>query len=55
VVFGSETSLGLVQLFFNQLVLDLKHAAPAEKQPPQVLPADFEKELNASLRTLFGR
>jgi hypothetical protein len=55
VVFGPETSLGLVQLFFNQLVADLKQAAPPEKPQLQVLPADFEKELNASLRTLFGR
>jgi hypothetical protein len=55
VVFGPETSLGLVQLFFNQLVADLRKAAPEDKGPPQVLPADFEKELNASLRTLFGR
>ena len=55
VVFGPETSLGLVQLFFTRLVSDLKSAAPADVPPREVLPADFEKGLNASLRTLFGR
>jgi hypothetical protein len=55
VVFGSETSLGLVQLFFARLVSDLVQAAPAEEPPRQVLAEDFEDELNSSLRTLFGR
>jgi len=55
VVFGRETSLGLVQVFFARLVSDLAHAAPAEEPPRQVLAEDFEDELNASLRTLFGR
>ena len=55
VVFGPETSLGLVQLFFTRLVGDLKSAAPADAPPREVLAADFEKDLNASLRTLFGR
>lgn len=55
VVFGSESSLGLVQLFFNSLVGELKVAAPPDAAPREVLAADFERELNASLRTLFGR
>jgi hypothetical protein len=56
VVFGRETKLGLVQIFFDQLVSDLAAAAPP--LPParrEVLAADFERELNASLRALFGR
>jgi hypothetical protein len=55
VVFGPETSLGLVQLFFSRLVIELRAAAPKDEQPKDVLPADFERDLNASLRTLFGR
>jgi len=56
VVFGSETKLGLVQVFFDQLVQDLVAAAPPESaQKKEVLAADFERELNSSLRALFGR
>lgn len=55
VVFGQETSLGLVQLFFARLVSDLAQAAPPEAPARQVLAEDFEDELNSSLRTLFGR
>ncbi|HEV8599554.1 MAG TPA: roadblock/LC7 domain-containing protein [Gemmatimonadales bacterium] len=55
VVYGSETSLGLVQLFFARLVDDLSRTAPAELPPRQVLAEDFEHELNSSLRSLFGR
>ena len=55
VVFGPETTLGLVQLFFSRLVLELRAAVPKDDQPKEVLAADFEKDLNASLRTLFGR
>ena len=54
VVFGADTSLGLVQLFFEQLVTDLAAAAPEAPAPQPVLAADFENELNSSLRTLFG-
>lgn len=54
VVFGPDTSLGLVQLFFEQLVKDLAAAAPEAPAPQPVLAVDFERELNASLRTLFG-
>jgi len=56
VVFGTETKLGLVRVFFEQLVADLAAAAPADEEPRrEVLAADFERELNASLRALFGR
>src|SRR5687768_18044996 len=55
VVFGPETSVGIVQMFFARMVGDLERAAPAEEPPRQVLAEDFEDELNSSLRTLFGR
>lgn len=55
VVFGGETTLGLVQLFFGELARALRHAAPVETLPAPLLAERFEDELNASLRTLFGR
>ncbi|HWA55918.1 MAG TPA: hypothetical protein VG692_01620 [Gemmatimonadales bacterium] len=56
VVFGADTKLGLVQVFFDRMVEELVAAAPAEAPPrKEVLAADFEHELNASLRSLFGR
>ena len=55
VVFGAETNLGLVQVFFDQLIEELAAAAPVEAAPREVLAVDFERELNASLRALFGR
>ena len=55
VVFGTETNLGLVQVFFEQMVEELTAAAPVESAPKEVLAVDFERELNASLRALFGR
>lgn len=55
VVFDRDTPLGLVQLFYERLVADLVAAAPAGAAPKPALAADFERELNASLRALFGR
>jgi hypothetical protein len=55
VVFGSETSVGIVQLFFDQMVEELVTAAPREPAKSQPLPENFEHELNASLKELFGR
>jgi predicted regulator of Ras-like GTPase activity (Roadblock/LC7/MglB family) len=49
------SSLGLVQLFFEQLAAELAAASPKEAVPKQVLAADFERELSDSLKTLFGR
>ena len=49
------SSLGLVQLFYEQLAADLKAASPKGGVPKQVLAADFERELSDSLNTLFGR
>jgi hypothetical protein len=55
VVFGPETSVGLVRLFFDQLVAQLGAAAPREPVTTPVLAEQFETELNASLKALFGR
>jgi hypothetical protein len=55
VVFGPETSVGIVQLFFDQMVEQLAQAAPREQSQPPMLAENFEHELDASLRSLFGR
>jgi hypothetical protein len=55
VVFGSETSVGIVQLFFDRMVEELVSAAPREQPPPPLLAENFENELNTSLKELFGR
>ena len=56
-VFDSETSLGLVQLYFAELQTRLAKAAasaaPDAKGP--VLAGNFEFELNRNLAVLFGR
>jgi hypothetical protein len=54
-VFGPETSVGIVQLFFDQMVQQLAAAAPREQPVAPVLPENFEHELDASLKALFGR
>ncbi len=55
VVFGPETSVGIVQLFFDQMVQQLASAAPKEQPASSSLPENFEHELDASLKALFGR
>jgi hypothetical protein len=55
VVFGPETSVGIVQLFFDQMVQQLVSAAPREQASAPMLAENFESELNASLKALFGR
>jgi hypothetical protein len=55
VVYDRDSSLGLVRLFFDRMVTELLAAAPARPPAREVLAADFENELNASLRSLFGR
>jgi len=55
VVFGRETSVGIVQLFFDQMVQQLADAAPREQPAVPALAENFEHELDASLRALFGR
>ena len=49
------SSVGIVQLFFEQLAADLQEASPKEPATKQVLAADFERELADSLNALFGR
>jgi len=55
VVYDRDSSLGLVRLFFDRLIEELQAGAPTEAPARDVLAADFEDELNASLRSLFGR
>lgn len=55
-VFGSESSLGLVRLYFDELVLSLAAAAPKEVAPTTpALAEHFERDLNRNLAVLFGR
>ncbi len=49
------SSVGLVQLFYEQLAADLAAASPKDTVNKQVLAADFERELSSSLNALFGR
>jgi hypothetical protein len=53
-VFGRNTSLGLVQLFAEQLAVELGESAPTEARPRLALAEDFERELHQSLNALFG-
>ena len=55
VAFGADTSIGLVQLFFGRMTTTLSSSAPDSGARAPVLAERFEEELNASLRTLFGR
>ena len=55
VVFGPETSVGIVRLFFDQMVEQLAAAAPREQAPAPMLAENFESELDTSLKALFGR
>ena len=55
-VFDSESSLGLVRMYFGDLCTELAALTP----PPvttrkAALAADFERELNANLNALFGK
>ena len=55
-VFGSESSLGLVRLYFDELVAALVAAAPKEVVPTTpALAEHFERDLNRNLAVLFGR
>lgn len=53
VVYGSNSSFGLVQLFFEEFARDLVAACPDTEAKGPVLAEDFERELNQSLATLF--
>ena len=55
-VFGPESSLGLVRLYFDELVAALAAAAPREAAPTTpALAEHFERDLNRNLAVLFGR
>jgi hypothetical protein len=55
VVFGPETSVGIVRLFFEQMIQQLAAAAPREQPAAPMLAENFETELDSSLKALFGR
>ena len=54
-VFGRETSIGLVELFYEEFAAALKRAAPVDRVREPVLAKDFEADLNRSLTSLFRR
>ena len=54
-VFDSDSSLGIVQLYFGELQQRLASAAPARAPDQRVLAQNFEGELNRNLAQLFGR
>lgn len=55
-VFDRESSLGLVRLYFDELVANLAAAAPeGEVTSDTVLAENFERDLNRNLAALFGR
>ena len=54
-VFDSESSLGLVRMYFGDLCTELAEAAPRLESPRKpMLAVDFESELNANLNALFA-
>lgn len=54
VVFGRESTVGLVRMFFQRFAERVRQAAPAPLPDREVLAEGFERELDASLRALFG-
>lgn len=54
-VFDSESSLGLVQLFFKEFAVAVAKVAPVFKSAEAALAVDFEGELNKNLAAMFGR
>jgi predicted regulator of Ras-like GTPase activity (Roadblock/LC7/MglB family) len=54
-VFDQETSLGLVQLYFGELIDRLRATVPGLEPQEVLLPENFERDLNKSLAVLFGR
>ena len=54
-VFDSASSLGLVQIYFDELRTRIAAAVPMEKPVEPVLAQNFETELNRNLAVLFGR
>jgi len=54
-VFDEESSLGLVQLFFQQFCEAVAELAPSPQAEPAALAENFESELNRNLAVMFGR
>ncbi len=54
VVFGQESSIGLVRLFFTRFAAQVTAVAPPLMPVRDVLAEGFERELDDSLRALFG-
>jgi predicted regulator of Ras-like GTPase activity (Roadblock/LC7/MglB family) len=53
-VFDSESSLGVVEIYFEEFQKALVNIRPAADAPKVVPAGDFEGELNRSLDALFG-
>ena len=53
VVYGTTSSFGLVQLFFEDFQRDLRAACPVPEEQRPLLAENFERELNESLASLF--
>jgi predicted regulator of Ras-like GTPase activity (Roadblock/LC7/MglB family) len=53
-VFDSESSLGVVEIYFEEFQKALVNIRPAVDAPKVVPAGDFEGELNRSLDALFG-
>jgi hypothetical protein len=47
--------VGIVRLFFEQMIQQLAAAAPREQPAAPMLAENFETELDSSLKALFGR
>jgi predicted regulator of Ras-like GTPase activity (Roadblock/LC7/MglB family) len=54
-VFDSESSLGLVRIYFQELCALLEHAQPAVAPATPIPTASLEHGLNHNLAILFGR
>lgn len=54
VVFGRHSTTGLVRLFFERFAEQVRARVPAPPAKREVLAEGFERELDASLRALFG-
>lgn len=54
-VFDAESSLGIVQLYVNELRATVASVAPEPEAASPALAEDFEHDLNRNLAQLFGR
>ena len=53
VIFDSESSLGLVQLFFDQLASSVAQLPAFQRAASETTQASFERDLEAGLRRVF--